>query len=112
MNVDAPSPDLRQLGQEGLVQVRVLLEPIGDERLARQMWRDLSQDRREPISELRPAMDDVGEVRPEELVLQLLDREPEVPPQIGGPASGVGIDDDHLVDVDHQGSDAQRRRRG
>ena len=64
-----------ELVQQVMVQMTVVLEPVGAELVAGQVRRDVGEYRRQPLAQRRAAMDDVVEVRSEELLLQQLDRQ-------------------------------------
>ena len=59
MNLDAAGPDQRELGQQAVVQMRVMAEPIIDKGIADDRWGHVRKHRTQTVAQWRAAMDHI-----------------------------------------------------
>lgn len=69
VELDAGRPECREVGQQRLIELSVLLEPVGGELVAGQMRSMFSQHRTQPLMERGASEDDIVPVRLEEMGL-------------------------------------------
>jgi hypothetical protein len=109
MNLKAPRPKLSEILEQPAIEARVLLEPVFNEPIRRDVGSNPLQHLRQPIFQPRPANHDVVPMVGKELSVQVFGPQTEVRLQGCRPMAAIlgPTTDEDAININHEGFNHQ-----